>query len=64
MFERPKSGERAVLVHVGQYEDAESLAELQQLAITAGADPVAVITGKRPSPDPRYYIGKGKLDEL
>lgn len=64
MFERPKSGERAILVHSAQYEDAESLAELEQLAITAGAEPVAVITGKRSSPDPRYYIGKGKLEEL
>jgi GTP-binding protein HflX len=64
LFERPKSGERAVLVQSAGYNDAESLAELRELAISAGANPVAVVTGKRQSPDPRYYIGKGKLEEL
>lgn len=64
MFERPKLGERAVLVHSAMYEDTESLAELRELAISAGANPVVVVTGKRQSPDPRYYIGKGKLEEL
>jgi GTP-binding protein HflX len=64
LFERPKLGERAVLVHSATHEDTESLAELQELAISAGVNPVGVVTGKRQSPDPRYYIGKGKLEEL
>jgi GTP-binding protein HflX len=42
----------------------EDLAELRELALSAGALPMAVITGKRQTPDPRYYIGKGKLEEL
>jgi GTP-binding protein HflX len=64
LFERPKLGERAVLVHSAAGEDAESLTELRELALSAGADPVAVVQGSRRLPDPRFYIGKGKLDEL
>ncbi len=64
MFERPKLGERAVLVHPAGCGDTESLEELRELAISAGANPVAVVTGSRRVPDPRYYIGRGKLEEL
>lgn len=64
MFERPKSGERAVLVHLAAQNETEALVELQELALSAGTMPVATVTGKRHAPDPRYYIGKGKLDEL
>jgi GTP-binding protein HflX len=42
----------------------EELAELRELARTAGVDPVAELVQHRPAPDPRSYIGKGKLDEL
>jgi GTP-binding protein HflX len=64
LFDRPKIGERAILVHLAIQEDQEDLVELQELALSAGAQPVALITGKRQTPDPRFYIGKGKLDEL
>jgi GTP-binding protein HflX len=64
LFERPKSGERAVLVHLAAQNETEALAELQELALSAGAMPVAAVTGRRHAPDPRYYIGRGKLDEL
>ncbi len=64
MFDRPGFGERAVLVHVQTQGDPEDLSELRELAISAGALPLAVVTGKRQNPDPRYYIGTGKLEEL
>ncbi|MGZ8216438.1 ribosome rescue GTPase HflX [Methylomagnum sp.] len=64
MFERPKSGERAILVQSAESEDQASLQELRELSISAGAIPVAIVTGKRRSPDPRFYIGQGKLEEL
>ncbi|MBS1211797.1 MAG: hflX [Proteobacteria bacterium] len=44
--------------------DAEDLAELRELARSAGAETVAVVTGKRQVPDPRHFIGTGKLEEL
>ena len=46
MFERPRSGERAVLVRLGfgAPVDPEDLRELEELARSAGAQPVATIT--------------------
>jgi GTP-binding protein HflX len=42
----------------------EELQELEELARTAGVEPVARLVQHRASPDPRTYVGKGKLDEL
>src|SRR3954467_14811567 len=42
----------------------DELAELEELARTAGVEPVARVVQHRPHPDPRAYVGKGKLDEL
>ncbi len=64
LFERPGSGERAVLVHLATTCDAEDLTELEALARAAGADPVATVTSSRQRPDPRFFIGLGKLEEL
>ncbi len=66
MFERPKVGEKAVLVHVDMDNkaDPDELAEFQELSVSAGATPVAMVTGSRRSPDPRLFIGGGKADEI
>jgi GTP-binding protein HflX len=66
MFERPRSGERAVLVRLGLGEPLrpEDLDEFQQLARSAGATPVATVTGRRERPDPRYFVGSGKAEEI
>ena len=66
MFERPRSGERALLVRIGLGEPArsEDLEEFAQLALSAGAQPVATVTGRRDRPDPRYFVGSGKADEI
>lgn len=64
MFDRPESGERAVLVHLALRSMDEDLLELKELAKSAGTDPVYVVTGTRKKPDPKYFVGKGKLDEL
>ncbi|MEQ1531860.1 MAG: ribosome rescue GTPase HflX [Methylococcales bacterium] len=64
MFDRPDAGERAVLVHLSIHSGQEDLLELQELAKSAGTDPVFVITGSRKSPDPKYFVGTGKLEEL
>ena len=65
-FERPESGDLAVLVHVDFNDPLNSYGpeECVELAISAGADPVAVVTGSRQKPDPRYFVGTGKLDEI
>ncbi|MBX5461325.1 MAG: GTPase HflX [Steroidobacteraceae bacterium] len=66
MFERPRSGERAVLVRLGLGApvDPEDLQEFAQLALSAGAQPVATVTGRRDRPDPRFFMGTGKADEV
>src|SRR5215813_12751794 len=65
-FERPRTGERAVLVRLGLGApvDPEDLEEFRQLATSAGAIPVATVTGRRERPDPRYFMGSGKAQEL
>jgi GTPase len=66
VFERPRSGERAVLVSLGlgAPADPEDLEEFTQLALSAGALPVATITARLARPNPRYFLGTGKADEL
>jgi GTPase len=41
-----------------------SLEELALLARSAGAEPISTITAKRNSPDPAYFVGSGKADEI
>ena len=61
---QPNSGERTILVHLSVRNDQQDLLELKELADSAGAEPLVVVTGSRKTPDPRYFIGKGKLDEI
>ena len=42
----------------------EFLDELEQLITTAGAMPVKRFTQKLPHPNPKYYFGSGKLNDL
>ncbi len=66
MFERPKIGEKAILVHIDMNSKADSdeLAEFQELSISAGAMPVGFVTGTRRSPDSRLFVGSGKAEEI
>jgi len=54
-----------VLAVLGQAVDADDeLGEFEELARTAGVEPVARVVQHRGDPDPRSYVGKGKLEEL
>ncbi|NNJ93900.1 MAG: GTPase HflX [Halobacteria archaeon] len=66
MFERPETGERAVLVHINFPEgaDEEDLQEFTDLVNSAGAVPVATVTGTRSKPEPRLFVGTGKAEEI
>jgi GTP-binding protein HflX len=60
-------GERAVLVSVAVGRDPqvdERLAEMRELARTAGVAVVDVVRQRRSRPDARYVIGRGKLQDL
>lgn len=65
-FERPEFGERAVLVHLdlNSESEPEDPREFEELVLSAGGDPVTLVTGSRTSPNARFFIGSGKLQEL
>lgn len=66
MFDRPVGGDASVLVSVdfGDPGYEESLQELRQLVISAGMSIRETVEGRRPKPDPKFFIGSGKVDEL
>jgi len=66
MFERPGSNSQAILVSLDLGEDdyVETTAELQQLTTSAGVRVAKVLRGKRARPDPAWFAGRGKVDEL
>lgn len=45
-------------------DEEDELAEIRELARTALVEPVASVVQRRAYPDPRAYVGKGKLVEL
>jgi len=54
-----------VLAVLAQGVDADDeIGEFEELARTAGVRPVARVLQHRAQPDPRTYVGKGKVDEL
>ena len=71
MFDRFQRGERALLVQL-RLEDAAGAAahgaddggEFQELARSAGVEIVGLVGGSRRRPDPRYFVGAGKADEI
>jgi GTP-binding protein HflX len=69
MIEVAPPQERAFLVAVDTGQDAgwsaeESLTELAQLTVTAGAEVVGAEWQNRRHVDPNWYVGKGKAEEM
>lgn len=66
MFERPRGGERAILVGVGigHPVDPHDTAEFKALAASAGTLGVGLVTATRERPDPKYFVGSGKAEEI
>lgn len=62
--------ERAMLISLAwgdttsRWSAQDSVEELAQLAETAGAEVVGKFVQSRPKPDPVFFIGKGKVQEL
>jgi GTPase len=59
----PERGFLVAVLAQGVDED-EELGEMRELMRTAGVEPVGELVQRRPAPDPRTYVGKGKLVEL
>jgi len=59
--------EKALLVGIerqGEWDVADSLNELAQLAQTAGAEVAGSVWQKRSRPDAAFYVGRGKVQEI
>ena len=65
-FDRPDSGETAVLVSLSLDSTADAIdpREFELLVLSAGGDPAAVVGGQRAAPHPRLFVGAGKLGEI
>ena len=58
------AGLAAASMDADERSSESSMEELAALVDTAGGDTVAMVTQQRPSPDPRSFIGDGKVQEL
>ena len=65
MFERAGRGNRAVILHpVFSGTGPEVLDEFEELCRSAGVVIAAVLTAPRDRPDARFFVGKGKIEEV
>ena len=58
--------EQAILVHVNfsQQHVSEDLTELKLLVSSAGVQSVQVVTASRSAPDPKFFVGSGKAQDI
>jgi GTP-binding protein HflX len=65
-FERPNFGERAILVHLNLNNESEpeDVGEFKELVRSAGGCSVGLVSGSRPAPHAKFFVGTGKLDEI
>ena len=67
MFDRQKKGDRAVLVLPHSRGEGDAIRrgeEFAELVTSAGAEILASILARVETPNPRFYIGSGKADEV
>jgi GTP-binding protein HflX len=66
LLDRPRSGERALLLHIGLARPCfdDEVQEFRALAESAGAHVVCEVQARRERPDPKYFVGSGKVDEV
>lgn len=66
MEEKHQARNRAILVHIdfSRFQEQADINELIELVESAGIEPVTVISGERASPDPKYFVGHGKAEEI
>lgn len=66
LFSNEKDVERAILVgvKVGNDKYFDNMAELESLAHTNHIEVVGKVSQNRDKPDPKYFVGEGKVDEI
>jgi len=66
LFDRYQAGEQAVLVHLDFPDETtrEDLTEFKMLVSSAGVNELTVVSGKRSTPHPKFFVGSGKAEEI
>lgn len=65
LFERPDAGSRALVLHIETgARSLTSRSEFSELSLTAGLFPVVEAVTSRRNPDPKTFIGSGKLADI
>lgn len=66
MFERPNEGKSACVISInfGDTDFEESVEEIKELVLSADMKIVSTVNIKRSAPDPKYFLGSGKVDEI
>lgn len=66
MFERPNEGKSACVISInfGNTDFEESVEEINELVLSADMKIVSTVNVKRSAPDPKYFLGSGKAEEV
>ena len=66
MFERPNEGKSACVISInfGDRDFEESIEEIKELVLSADMKIVSTVNIKRSAPDPKYFLGSGKAEEV
>jgi GTP-binding protein HflX len=66
MFERPNEGKSACVISInfGDADFEESVEEIKELVLSADMKIVSTVNIKRSAPDPKYFLGSGKAEEV
>ena len=65
LFERPQDGSStAIIVHSNSSPISEDPSEFKELVCSAGFFPVLELRNNRKYPEPKFFLGKGKVDEI
>ena len=66
MFERPNEGKSACVISInfGDIYFEENVEEIKELVLSADMNIVSTINIKRSAPDPKYFLGSGKAEEV
>lgn len=66
MFERPNEGKSACIISInfGDVDFEENVEEIKELVLSADMKIVSTVNIKRSAPDPKYFLGSGKAEEV
>ena len=65
LFERPQDGSStAIIVHSNYSLFSQDQSEFKELVCSAGFLPVLELRNNRKYPEPKFFLGKGKVDEI